>query len=272
MASATDDPIDSVSDDRVSDDRVSDDVSAEPGLEDPAASGPEVTEGGADDLGDAGGDAGSDDAPRGADLLEREGEAAADYLEGLLDIIDVDGDIDMDVDGDRAVVAVIGEHLRHLVGQGGSVLDALQELTRLAVARETGARSRLMLDIAGYRARRRAELAKTGTQAAAKAASTGEPVALNPMSAFERKVVHDAVAAAGLRSESEGVEPERYVVVLPTRRDGADEGVSSNGSAGAGSADADTDADTDADAGSDAGSDAGVEATAPDEVQTPAGE
>ncbi len=167
-------------------------------------------------------DGGDDDALSGPDLLEREGEAAADYLEALLDIIDVDGDIDMDVDGDRAVVAVIGEHLRHLVGQGGAVLDALQELTRLAVARETGARSRLMLDIAGYRARRRAELSKIGAQAADKALSTGESVALNPMSAFERKVVHDAVAAAGLRSESEGVEPERYVVVLPTRRAAGD--------------------------------------------------
>jgi spoIIIJ-associated protein len=253
VASATDDPIDSVSDDR---------VSVEPRSEDPAGNGPEVTAGGgADDA------AGVDDAQSGADLLEREGEAAADYLEGLLDIIDVDGDIDMDVDGDRAVVAVIGEHLRHLVGQGGSVLDALQELTRLAVARETGARSRLMLDIAGYRARRRAELAKIGTQAAAKASSTGDSVALNPMSAFERKVVHDAVAAAGLRSESEGVEPERYVVVLPTRRDAADEAVSagSAGSAEDGAA-ADTVDAVDVDAGT------GVGATAADEIHTPTDE
>ena len=212
MASATDDPIDSVADDRVSDDGL-----PEHGVsQDTTASAPDVADVSDADVSDP---SDSDDAPSGADLLEREGEAAADYLEGLLDIIDVDGDIDMDVDGDRAVVAVIGEHLRHLVGQGGSVLDALQELTRLAVARETGARSRLMLDIAGYRARRRAELAKIGTQAAEKALSTGESVPLNPMSAFERKVVHDAVAAAGLRSESEGVEPERYVVVLPTRRD-----------------------------------------------------
>jgi spoIIIJ-associated protein len=153
------------------------------------------------------------------DLLEREGEAAADYLEGLLDIVDADGDIDMDVEGDRAVVSVIGDHLRHLVGPNGAVLDALQELTRLAVARETGVRSRLMLDIGGHRARRRAELTKIGTQAAERAAASGEPVSLNPMSAFERKVVHDAVAAAGQLSESEGVEPERYVVVLPGRRD-----------------------------------------------------
>jgi spoIIIJ-associated protein len=154
-----------------------------------------------------------------ADLLEREGEAAADYLEGLLDIVDADGDIDMDVEGDRAVVSIVGDRLRHLVGPNGAVLDALQELTRLAVSRETGVRSRLMLDVGGHRARRRAELTETGTQAAEQAASSGEPVRLKPMTAFERKVVHDAVAAAGQRSESEGVEPERYVVVLPARAD-----------------------------------------------------
>src|SRR5450755_912237 len=150
-----------------------------------------------------------------ADLLEREGEVAADYLEGLLDIIDADGDIDMDVEGDRAVVSIIGDRLRHLVGPEGAVLDALQELTRLAVARETGVRSRLMLDVGGHRARRRADLTVIGTKAAEEAIATGEPVRLAPMSAFERKVVHDAIAAAGLRSESEGVEPQRFVVVLP---------------------------------------------------------
>src|SRR5450755_1887814 len=150
-----------------------------------------------------------------ADLLEREGEVAADYLEGLLDIIDADGDIDMDVEGDRAVVSIIGDRLRHLVGPDGAVLDALQELTRLAVARETGVRSRLMLDVGGHRARRRTDLTALGTKAAEEVIATGEPVKMAPMSAFERKVVHDAIAAAGLRSESEGVEPQRFVVVLP---------------------------------------------------------
>jgi spoIIIJ-associated protein len=150
-----------------------------------------------------------------ADLLEREGEVAADYLEGLLDIIDADGDIDMDVEGDRAVVSIIGDRLRHLVGPDGHVLDALQELTRLAVARETGVRSRLMLDIGGHRARRRSDLTVLGTKAAEEATETGQPVRMSPMTAFERKVVHDAIAAAGLRSESEGVEPGRFVVVLP---------------------------------------------------------
>jgi spoIIIJ-associated protein len=151
--------------------------------------------------------------------LEQEGEIAADYLEGLLDIADLDGDIDMDVEGERASVSIIGEgtsrELNKLVGRDGEVLEALQELTRLAVHRETGERSRLMLDIAGFRARKRAELTKLGTSAAAEAQETGQPVKLEPMTPFERKVVHDAVAAAGMRSESEGEEPHRRVVVLP---------------------------------------------------------
>ncbi|MEY9927163.1 spoIIIJ-associated protein [Catenulispora sp. GP43] len=147
--------------------------------------------------------------------LEREGDIAADYLEGLLDIADLDGDIDMDVEGDRASVSIVGGKLSHLVGSEGEVLDALQELTRLAVLRETGERSRLMLDIDGHRATRRSELTRIGTEAARKVAETGEPVKLSAMSPFERKVVHDAVAAAGLRSESEGEEPNRCVVVLP---------------------------------------------------------
>jgi spoIIIJ-associated protein len=151
--------------------------------------------------------------------LEQEGEIAADYLEGLLDIADLDGDIDMDVEGERASVSIIGDpasrELNKLVGHDGEVLEALQELTRLAVHRETGERSRLMLDIAGFRARKRAELTKLGTSAADEVKETGQPVTLDPMTPFERKVVHDAVAAAGLRSESEGEEPQRRVVVLP---------------------------------------------------------
>jgi spoIIIJ-associated protein len=190
--------------------------SAEPQVTDPQVTDPQVTDPQVTDaqVTDAAGLASDDDEPP-ADLLEREGEAAADYLEGLLDIIDADGDIDMDVEGDRAVVSVIGDRLRHLVGPNGTVLDALQELTRLAVARETGVRSRLMLDIGGHRARRRTELTHIGTKAAEEAKATGQPVTLAAMTAFERKVVHDAVAAAGQLSESEGMEPERRVVVLP---------------------------------------------------------
>jgi len=147
--------------------------------------------------------------------LEQEGEIAADYIEGLLDIGDYDGDIDMDVEGERAMVAVVGGALDELVGKRGEVLEALQELTRLAVHRQTGNRTRLMLDIGGYRERRRAELTKLGQDVAAEVKQSSQPKPLAPMTPFERKIVHDAVAAAGLRSESEGEEPERFVVVLP---------------------------------------------------------
>ncbi|MEV7277130.1 R3H domain-containing nucleic acid-binding protein [Streptomyces sp. NPDC093111] len=165
---------------------------------------------------------GTTSAAEGGDTLtrlEQEGEIAADYLEGLLDIADLDGDIDMDVEADRASVSILSDSnsrdLQKLVGRDGEVLEALQELTRLAVHRETGDRSRLMLDIAGFRAQKRSELAQIGAKAADEVKSSGEPVKLDPMTPFERKVVHDAVAAAGLRSESEGEEPQRFVVVLP---------------------------------------------------------
>ena len=155
-----------------------------------------------------------EDAPTVGDL-EQESEIAADYIEGLLDVADLDGDIDMDIEGDRPVVSVIGATLTELVGPKGEVLEALQELTRLAVHRQTGARSRIMLDVGGYRARRRLELAELGRSAAEEVSRTGVPQRLDAMTPFERKVVHDAVAAAGLRSESEGEEPARRVVVLP---------------------------------------------------------
>ena len=147
--------------------------------------------------------------------LEQESEIAADYIEGLLDVADLDGDIDMDVEGDRPVVSVVGATLNELVGPRGEVLEALQELTRLAVHRQTGTRSRIMLDVGGYRARRRQELAELGRKVAEEVGRTGVPQRLDAMTPFERKVVHDAVAAAGCRSESEGEEPSRRVVVLP---------------------------------------------------------
>ncbi len=149
------------------------------------------------------------------DLLEQEGEIAADYLEELLDIADLDGDLDIDVEGDRAAVSIVGADLQQLVGRDGEVLDALQELTRLAVYRETGERSRLMLDVSGFRAEKREELVALAERLVAQVKESGEPVSLDPMSPFERKVVHDAVAAGGLSSESEGVEPRRFVVILP---------------------------------------------------------
>ena len=167
-------------------------------------------------------EAGDDAAPKrrkaGVRELEEEGEVAADYLEELLDIADLDGDIDIDVENGRASVAIIGEEgaarsLRRLVGGGGDVLEALQELTRLAVQASTGERSRLMLDIAGYRAGRRKSISEAAAKACETVKSTGEPVRMEPMSAFERKIVHDVVAEAGLDSESEGVDPNRRVVI-----------------------------------------------------------
>ncbi len=155
---------------------------------------------------------------RGTELLVREGDVAGDYLERLLDILDVDGDIDLDVEGDRASVAIVGGELDDLVGSDGSVLEALQELTRLAVAQSTGVRSRLMLDVGGYRARRRADLTSMAADAAQRVAGSGRSERLAPMNPFERKVVHDVIAGvAGVRSESEGEEPQRRVVVLPER-------------------------------------------------------
>jgi len=154
--------------------------------------------------------------PEQESLLVREGDVAGDYVERLLDIIDVDGDLDIDVEGGRAVVAVVGTGLTSLVGSGGETLDALQELTRLAVQQQTGVRSRLMLDVGGYRARRREELSKVGRHAADRVLRDGRPVTLEAMNPFERKIVHDAVAAlAGVASESEGEEPQRRVIVRP---------------------------------------------------------
>nr|WP_307828485.1 R3H domain-containing nucleic acid-binding protein [Antrihabitans sp. YC2-6] len=149
------------------------------------------------------------------DLIE-EGEIAGDYLEQLLDVLDFDGDIDLDVEGDRAIVSIDGgKDLTKLVGRRGEVLDALQELTRLAVQQSTGERSRLMLDIAGWRANRRAELTSLGRDAAHRVLESGEREALSPMTPFERKIVHDAVAGVdGVSSESEGAEPSRRVVVV----------------------------------------------------------
>jgi spoIIIJ-associated protein len=161
-------------------------------------------------------DAAEDDEDEDEDEnpLEAEAEVAADYLEELLDIADLDGDIDTFIEGDRAHVSIVSES-KVLVGQDGAVLDALQELTRLAVMTETGNRSRLMLDVAGYRETRRKELLQVASDAVEEVRTSGERVALQAMNPFERKIVHDAVASAGLVSESEGEEPRRHVVVLP---------------------------------------------------------
>ncbi|MFK5634300.1 protein jag [Ornithinimicrobium sp. LYQ103] len=158
-------------------------------------------------------------APARTAELVREGEIAADFLEALLDIADLSGDLEVDIEGNRAAVAIVdsedGVAPRRLVGPGGQVLDALQELTRLAVQAETGERSRLMLDVAGYRDDRRTALVTTARRAIDEVKESGVRQELEAMTAFERKVVHDEVLAAGLHSESEGVEPSRHVVILP---------------------------------------------------------
>lgn len=153
-----------------------------------------------------------DETQKAVDPLDKEGDIAADYLEELLEIADLDGDIDIYTEQDRAHVSIVTDS-EVLVGRSGEVLDALQELARLAVMTETGKRSRLMLDVAGFRERRRTELQGLATEAIVEVQQSGEPVRLNPMNPFERKIVHDVVAAAGLFSESEGLEPNRRVVI-----------------------------------------------------------
>ena len=154
-------------------------------------------------------------APKSAAKLEEEGDIAADYLEGLLDIADLDGDIDIDVENGRASLAIVGGKLNHLVGDQGQVLDALQELTRLAVQTSTGDRSRLMLDIDSFRAGRRKELTALAEKMAQEAKTTGNSIKLDPMNAFERKIIHDTIQTLGLTSESDGEDPNRFVVIYP---------------------------------------------------------
>ena len=154
-------------------------------------------------------------APKSVAKLEEEGDIAADYLEGLLDIADLDGDIDIDVENGRASLAIVGGKLSHLVGGEGEGLDAIQELTRLAVQTSTGDRSRLMLDIDGFRAGRRKELTALAEKMADDAKKTGGSIKLAPMNAFERKIIHDTIQTLGLTSESDGEDPNRFVVIYP---------------------------------------------------------
>jgi spoIIIJ-associated protein len=170
---------------------------------------------------EAGNDSQDADAGSGkgtsASRLEEEGDVAADYLEELLDIADIDGDIDIEVRNGRTYISIVAEEdssgLESLVGRDGEVLEALQELTRLAVLSATENRSRLVLDINGYRADRAGDLQQIAEDAIASVKETGKSVALAPMSAYERKIVHDAVADLGFVSESEGEGADRHIVV-----------------------------------------------------------
>lgn len=159
-------------------------------------------------------------AEKTREKLDHEGDIAADFLEELLDILDMDGDIDISVEAGRAKVAVVSPEgpssdLKRLVGSTGEVLEALQDIARLAIQTETGEICRLILDVADFRAAQRIGIEETAREAAIRVKAEGVPMSLNPMNAFERKVVHDVVLAAGLISESEGEEPDRFVVVKP---------------------------------------------------------
>ena len=150
------------------------------------------------------------------DQLNEEADIAADYLEGLLDIADYEGDIEMGVRNGRPMVQIIADDdtdIKHLIGCNGEVVDALQQLTRLAVQQKTGERSHLIVDVDGFLKRKRQRLRDIALDAIDEVHDTGEPVDLKPMKSFERKVIHDVVREEGLKSRSHGEEPRRYVTI-----------------------------------------------------------
>ena len=150
------------------------------------------------------------------DQLNEEADIAADYLEGLLDIADYEGDIEMGVRNNRPTVQIVADDdtdIKHLIGRNGEVVDALQQLTRLAVQQKTGERSHLIVDVDGFLKRKRQHLRDVALDAIDAVKESGEPMDLKPMNSFERKVVHDVVRDEGLKSRSHGEEPLRYVTV-----------------------------------------------------------
>ena len=156
------------------------------------------------------------DEEKTIDQLNEEADIAADYLEGLLDIVDYEGDIEMGVRNNRPTVQIVADDdtdIKHLIGRYGEVVDALQQLTRLAVQQKTGERSHLIVDVDGYLKRKRQRLHDIALDAIDEVHETGEPVDLKPMNSFERKIVHDVVREEGMKSRSHGEEPHRYVTV-----------------------------------------------------------
>ncbi len=156
------------------------------------------------------------DEEKTIDQLNEEADIAADYLEGLLDIVDYEGDIEMGVRNNRPTVQIVADDdtdIKHLIGRNGEVVDALQQLTRLAVQQKTGERSHLIVDVDGYLKRKRQRLHDIALDAIDEVRETGEPVDLKPMNSFERKIVHDVVREEGMKSRSHGEEPHRYVTV-----------------------------------------------------------
>ncbi|RXZ51707.1 protein jag [Agromyces binzhouensis] len=155
-----------------------------------------------------------DAATRSLEQLEEEGDIAADYIEELLDICDLDGDIDIDARNGRAYVSVHASDAADLaVLSRPDTVTALQELTRLAVQTKTGAFSRLILDVGGSRDARRDELGRLVARAAERLEAGASEAALPPMSSYERKLVHDLVAERGLHSESRGEGADRHTVI-----------------------------------------------------------
>ncbi|MFR0556183.1 R3H domain-containing protein [Pseudoscardovia radai] len=170
----------------------------------------------------------SDDEERTIDQLNEEADIAADYLEELLDIMDYEGDIDLGVRNGRPVVQIVADDdtdIKHLIGHDGEVVNALQQLTRLAVQQKTGERSRLILDVDGYLTRKRKHIREEVLDAIDDVRESGESVSLDPMNSFERKIVHDIVREEGLKSRSHGAEPKRFVTIYlrSTAADDADD-------------------------------------------------
>lgn len=156
------------------------------------------------------------DDERTLDQLNEEADIAADYLEGLLDIVDYEGDIELGVRNNRPMVQIVAdddEDIKHLIGRNGEIVDALQQLVRLAVQQKTGERSHVIVDVDGFLKRKRQHLRDLALDAIDDVQETGEPVDLKPMNSFERKIIHDVVREAGLKSRSHGEEPRRYVTV-----------------------------------------------------------
>jgi spoIIIJ-associated protein len=146
--------------------------------------------------------------------LNEEADLAADFVEGLLDILELPGDIEIEVDENQAFVNVVEVGSGLLIGRRGATLDALQELVRAATQRQVERRSHVRVDIEGYRSRQLEKLKDRCREGIAQVRETGEPFRLEPMDAYERKVMHDLVArTGGVRSSSEGVEPRRRVVI-----------------------------------------------------------
>ena len=143
-----------------------------------------------------------------------EGELAADYLEELLDIADLDGDIEIEIKNQRTYLSISSEDSDDLVPLSKpDVVQALQELTRLAVQQETGEFSRLILDIAGSREKREGELEELVSAAISRIEDGASQAALPPMSSYERKLVHDMVSDKGYQSESQGEGADRHTVI-----------------------------------------------------------